>query len=240
MRRRRSPWRGLLVLVIVLAVLLVGADRLALVVADRQIASKVQSSQQLSRRPSVSIRGFPFLTQVLANRYPDVHLEVTDLAVGNGDRTVRLADVNANLSQVRTIDNFSGAAAQTASGTARLTYQELSRVLGVKLGYAGAGSDGNGRVQASSSINVLGQTIAGTASAEVSVSGADLLTFSAVQVGVPQSGVEVPQSLTDQLASIFKSRLSLRGLPFHLQIQRLIATKDGLSISAVASGITLR
>jgi hypothetical protein len=220
--------------VIVLAVLLVGADRLALLVAERQIAGKVQSSQQLSRRPSVGIEGFPFLTQVLANHYRTVRLAAQDLTVGSSDQKVQLADLDARLRDVRTVDSFSGASVETASGTATLRYQELSRALGVTLSYAGGG-----RVQASSSVEVLGKTVTGTASAELGVVGGDELTFSAVRVGLSQAGVSVPQQLTDQFSSIFANKLSLRGLPFHLQIQQLVATADGVRISATARGLTL-
>lgn len=217
-----------------LVLLVVAADRIGLLVAERQIASKVQSSQHLNRRPSVKIEGFPFLTQVLANRYPSVRLSADDLTVGNSDRTVRLASLNAHLQNVRTINTFSGASAQNASGTAMLTYPELSRAVGVTLGYAGGG-----RVKASSSLEVLGQTITATASAEVGITGGDELTFSAVRVGLPQGGVALPQQVTDQFSSVFANKLSLRGLPFHLRIQGLLATDQGVRISAEASDLTL-
>jgi hypothetical protein len=224
----------LLIFLIVFAVLVVAADRVSLLVAERQIASKVQSSQDLSSRPSVDIEGFPFLTQVLANHYPAVRLKAQDMPVGTSDRTVRLADLDARLHDLRTIDRFSGATAETANGTALLTYQELSRALGVTLGYAGGG-----RVQASSSVEVLGQTLTGTASAEVGIAGGDALTFSSIRVGVPQAGIAVPEQLSDQFSSIFANKLSLRGLPFHLRIQQLSATAEGVRISATARGLSL-
>jgi hypothetical protein len=218
----------------VLAVLLVAADRIGLLVAERQIASKVQSSQDLDRKPSVTIEGFPFLTQVVANHYPTMRLAAQGLTVGSSDRQVRLADVAARLHDVRTIDNYSGATVQTADGTATLSYAELSKALGVTVGYAGGG-----RVQASSSVEVLGKTVTGTASAEVGVAGGDELTFGSVRVGVPQAGVSVPEQVTHQISSIFDNKLSLRGLPFHLRIQQLVATEDGVRIAATARGLTL-
>lgn len=233
--RSRSPLRGLLIFLIVLAVLAVAADRIGLLVAERQIASRVQSSQDLARRPSVDIQGFPFLTQVLANRYPTVRLAAQDFAVGTSDRQVRLADLDARLHDVRAVDNFSGATAHTADGTAVLSYPELSRALGVTLGYAGGG-----RVQASSSVEVLGQTVTGTASAQVGVTGGDELTFSSIRVGVPQAGIAVPEQLTDQFSSIFASKLSLRGLPFHLRIGQLVAAEDGIRITATARDLVLK
>ena len=234
MRRHRSPLRGLLIFVLVLAVLAVAADRIGVVVAEQQIASRVQSSQDLSRAPSVDIAGFPFLTQVLANDYPNVRLTAPEMTVGDSNHRVKLADLDARLHDVRAIDRFSGATVQAADGTAMLTYPELSRALGVTVGYAGGG-----RVQASSSVEVLGKTVTGTASAEVGVVGGDALTFSSVRVGVPQAGISVPEQLTDQFSSVFANKLSLRGLPFHLRIQQLTATDEGVRIAATARGLTL-
>ena len=223
-----------MILVVVLAVLVAAADRIGLLVAERQIASRVQSSQDLDRRPDVDIEGFPFLTQVVANEYPTVKLVAEEFIVGNSDRRVRLADLDARLHDVRAVENFSGATARTADGTAMLTYQELSRALGVTVGYAGGG-----RVQASRSVDVLGKTVTGTASAEVGIVGGDELTFSSVRVGLPQGGIAVPEQVTDQLSSIFKNKLSLRGLPFHLRIQQLVATDEGVRIAATARDLTL-
>ncbi|MBV9823928.1 MAG: DUF2993 domain-containing protein [Actinobacteria bacterium] len=233
-RRRRSPLVTLLVVLLVLAVLAVIADRVGRVVAEQQISKKVQSSQDLDRRPTVDIEGFPFLTQVVANHYPTVHLTAQNLTVGSAERKVRLANLDARLHDVRTIDNFSGASVQTAEGTAMLSYAELSRALGVNLGYAGGG-----RVQASKTVQALGQSLTGTASADVSVAGGDELTFSAVRVGLSQGGVAVPKQVTDQFASLFEDKLSLRGLPFHLRIQQLVADEDGVHIAATARGLTL-
>jgi len=233
-RRRRSPLGILLVLLVVLAVLVVVADRVGQQVAERQIAKRVQSSQGLDRKPAVDIEGFPFLTQVASNHYPAVHVVAQNLTVGNSDRQVRLADLDARLHGVKAIDNYSGVSVETADGTAVLSYAELSRALGVSLSYAGGG-----RLQGTKSVTVLGQTVTGTASATVSVAGGDELTFSSVRVGVPQAGVTVPKEVTDQLSSLFENKLSLRGLPFHLRIQRLVADEDGVHIAATARGLTL-
>ena len=47
--------RKLLIAVIILAGLLLAADRIGVVVADHKIASKVQSAYDLPAKPSVSI-----------------------------------------------------------------------------------------------------------------------------------------------------------------------------------------
>src|SRR5690348_14973565 len=100
-RRRRSPRRGLLILLAVVVLLLVAADRIGLLMAERTVASKVQSSQHLANRPAVHIEGFPFLTQVIANRYRAVKLDSDHLTVGAQDKRVALDSLDARLTGVR-------------------------------------------------------------------------------------------------------------------------------------------
>src|SRR5258707_14126356 len=85
--------RKLLIAGIVIVVVMVGADRVAAVVADRQIASRVQASYHLPSKPSVSVQGFPFLTQVAAGSYHEI-----DLSTGQLDSSgVQVNDLVAHL-----------------------------------------------------------------------------------------------------------------------------------------------
>ncbi len=240
MTRRRTGfrWRGLLIFGVVVVVLLVAADRIALAVAERKVASKVQSAQNLASRPAVHITGFPFLTQVIANRYRTVRLSARGVKVGAGTNRIAISTLTAQLHGVRATGNYSGVTAETVQGTAELSYPELSRVVGAQLGFGGSGSDGTGRVQATRSVSALGQTISATVSAQVGITDGQLLTFSAVRVEVA-NGVGVPQAVADQLSSIFKNQLSLAGLPFGLRIQRVVAGPAGVAVSATAHDVNL-
>lgn len=237
--RRRSPWRGLLIFVLVIVVLLVVIDRVAVVVAEHRVADKVRSSQNLSATPSVSIDGFPFLTQVIGNRYRTVRVGASDLTVGTGSDRLKVSRLTARLGGVRATGHFSGVTANTVNGTASIGYAELSRVVGVKLGYAGIGTDGRGRVSANESVTALGKTITGTVSADVNIVGGSLLTFSAVKVGIADVGLLLPQSVTDQFAAIFAKQLSLSGLPFGLQVQSISVAKSGVAITATGHNVAL-
>jgi len=238
--RRRHRGRGLLILLIVVAVLLVAADRIAVVVAERKVASRVQSSQNLATAPSVTIEGFPFLTQVVANHYPKVKLAARGLTVGDSGKRVTVGSLTAQLGGVRAIGNYTGVTAQSVSGAATIGYSELSRLVGLDLSYAGATSDGNGRVQANASVTALGQTVRGTVAAELKVSTAQVLSFSQVQVAISGGvGVSVPQSITSQFQSLLAGQYSLAGLPFGLRIQRLQAGPSGVTIFATAHDVSL-
>lgn len=233
-RRRRSPGRGLLILLVFVVLLLVAADRIGLVVAERTVASKVQSSQDLANRPAVHIEGIPFLTQVIANRYQAVRLDSDHLTVGAQDKRVALDALDARLTGVRATKRFSGVTAERVTATARIGYPQLSQLLGIPLGY-----QQGGRVQTHKSVTVLGQTITGTVSAVVTVPGGDELGFSDVRVGVADTGVRLPQAAVNELTAVFSSQLSLAGLPYGLRVRQLDATSSGVAVTATATNVSL-
>ena len=76
-RRRRWPW-AVLGIVLVLVALFVVLDRVTVAYAENQAAQQMQS-QGFPTRPDVTIKGFPFLTQVAAKRLNDVHITASDV-----------------------------------------------------------------------------------------------------------------------------------------------------------------
>ena len=80
-RRGRRSLIGLIVVLVVLAGLFVVADRIAVGIADRRLADQAATqlaSRQITsaKKPTASIGGFPFLTQVLAGKYQKVTIDV--------------------------------------------------------------------------------------------------------------------------------------------------------------------
>src|SRR5437879_3731424 len=80
--------RTLLGLIVVLAVLLVGADRVGVAVAQDRIADRVQQQYKLPRKPGVHIDGVPFLDQAVRGRYDKITVTVGDWTQADvgGDR----------------------------------------------------------------------------------------------------------------------------------------------------------
>lgn len=224
-----------MITLVVLVLLLVVVDRVAVQVAAGVIASKVQKSQNLDQKPSVSIEGFPFLTQVIGNDYHSIRLSGHDVRVTADGTEVRLDSFKGQLTNVKTADHFHAVTAEKGTGTANLGYTELSRLVGSTVGYGT-----NGRVSATRTLTVDGQSLTGTVTAKVSVTDGDALSFADVQVSVQGVSQTVPQSVTDQFTNIFARRLSLSGLPFGLKITQVTATSTGVGVSATATNITLR
>jgi hypothetical protein len=91
-RRRRWPI-VVLVFLLLLAAIFVVADRVAVTVAEDQVATKLADQRPFIGKPAVSIHGFPFLTQAIGGKYDDI--EVT--GVGEPISGMTGARVDAHL-----------------------------------------------------------------------------------------------------------------------------------------------
>jgi hypothetical protein len=126
-RRRRKRWPIVLTVVIVLILAILGiGDQVAKSVAQNTIAQKIQSSG-LSAKPSVSIEGWPFLTQLAAK-----DIKVIDISGNNetasGSKVafnftakatgVHLSSLSSSASA--TVDNINGQAVLPFSSVATL------------------------------------------------------------------------------------------------------------------------
>ena len=127
-RRRRRGWIAALVLLAVLAVLFVIADQVAKAYAQNMIASKLQSSSGLSAKPSVTIEGFPFLTQVAAHDIGAIDLSASDVQAGKLD----ISSVKARATGVHLNSSFNSATIDQIAGTALIPFDALSTATGAQ------------------------------------------------------------------------------------------------------------
>jgi hypothetical protein len=235
---RRSRWPRAVIGLVVLVALLVAVDRIALVVAERAAGRTIQVSQHLDRTPSVSVAGFPFLTQLLAGHFGQVTLAASDLTVGQAGRTVRVSTVKADLHGVGVARDLSSVHADTAGATAEISYPDLSATLGVPVSYGGPSPDGVGRVRARKSVSVAGQQISGSVTAEVKIENGALRFVSPV-VSVDGAGAAaVPQSVVDAFSSLFGDPLALTRLPFGLTVRSVTADGQGVHITLAGTDVT--
>ena len=121
--------RRLLIVLVVLAALLVVADRVGVVVAENRLAGQIQQQLELDSKPDVSIRGIPFLTQAISGTYKDIRVKLPDVDAGDvQDVTVdaRLQGAHVSLS-----DALGGSVDQIPvdriSGTLLIPYDQLAR-----------------------------------------------------------------------------------------------------------------
>jgi hypothetical protein len=229
--RRSRLGRALLVALVVLVGLLVAADRIGVLVAERAAATTLQRSQHLAQRPSVSIGGFPFLTQLATGNFDHVHVTADNLTLAAGNSQLRVARLDVTLRHVHVSRDFTSARSQFSTATALIHYPDLSRTLGTQLSYAGGG-----RVRASAAVGVIpGVAVPGTATAAVHVKG-DALVFDDVQVSI--AGQAVPSALSSYFTGLFGTAVSLSGLPFGVHVQSVDVQPGGVTIALSAAGLT--
>lgn len=228
------------IVIVVLAVLFVAADRIAVGLAEDQAAQKIKSAQGVSSSGDVSvdIKGFPFLTQAADDELDRVDAELSDLPAQAGDSKINITHVNAHLRHVRLGDDFSSATAGDATGTAFISYRDLTKVAGedVSVGWGGTGGDGRGRVKVTAGITipVLDKTVSKSVNSTVGVSGGDTVRLHADKVpGGSLPGVE------GAIRKKIDFSRKLTGLPSGMKLQKVDATKKGVRLSVRGSDVDL-
>lgn len=218
-RRKRWPW-VLLVVVILLGGLFVVADRLALHFTEDKAAAAMQSSQHLQHKPNVSVGGFPFLTQLASRHFDDVTISAAGIDVGSGP-TLRIDAVIVHLHGVTAPSNYSSVRADTAVADARIAYADLSHTLGVPVT-----DGGNGRLVATPSATFAGHTFSARVTAVVHASSDKGITFADPTVSA--AGLNLPDIVTQTLATVFQTVISLKRLPFGVRVDSTDVTPTGV------------
>jgi len=130
----KKPVKITVIVVVVLAGLLVGADYGLAAAAEYQVSKKMRTNLNLANDPSVNIHGFPFITQALAGDYQDITVNATGVPAKN---TLRDLEVDADLHNVRVklSDLLSGNVSQVrvdeVDGQVKVKASDIGRLLGI-------------------------------------------------------------------------------------------------------------
>jgi hypothetical protein len=220
--------RKLLAFLIVLGLLAVAGDRLAEKLttdeAEQRLAAEGLSS------PTVDVRGFPFLTQLLARRFDDVHVSAASVRVGPG----QAERVSATARDVAVPSGGQATAGRlTARGT--IAYTEVLRRVdrsGLRLTDAGSG-----QVQLRRRLAVLGLTYDVVARGRVESRGNTLVvTPTSVRLA---GGGSLDQRLSALIADRFSLRYRIRGLPEGIRIDRVRPAQDGFVVDVSGRDVRL-
>ena len=233
----RALRRGLIAL-FVLAVLFVAADRLAVKLAEDEAAERIKSAQGAAStmETSVDIKGFPFLTQVAAKELDEIDAELSGIKAKAGGSDVTVSRVDARLQQVRIGGDYSSAVADKATGTALVSYADLTKAAyeGVRVSWGGKDDDGKGRVKVSAGIDILGQTFERSVTSTVSVSKGDTVELHADEI----PGGDIP-GLEDEIRERIDFARKIAGLPPGLELEKVEATKKGIELSVRGRNVEL-
>lgn len=148
--------RILLVIVVVLGGIFVAVDRAAVYFAESEAAGRIRITDATIGSTDVSIKGFPFLTQIAADQLDEVDVEITGIETAANGRRLRISRMNAALHDVKLADDYSSATATRATGTAVISYEDLTEAAsdGVAVEYGG-----NNKVKVTGTVDVLGNPI---------------------------------------------------------------------------------
>jgi hypothetical protein len=223
-RRRRWPW-VLGITLVVLVILAVAADFIARSVVQNRVAAEIQQ-QGFPRKPSVTIEGFPFLTQVASRDIRQVRFSARNVPEG----PVQVATVSAVLTGVHLDSGFTGGTVDQMHGSLLVTFPALAKALTSQIGSLGALASSAGLTlsaagpdEVRASVNLV--VTSGSATWRVSRLTGD-------EFGVKLAGESgIPGSL---LGSIGDFMITIPKLPLGVQISSVDITSQGLV--AIISG----
>jgi len=223
-RRRRRRWPVVLAVLVVLILAILGiGDQVAKAAAQNAIATKIQSSG-LSAKPSVSIEGWPFLTQLAAK-----DIKVIDISGNNetasGSKVAFNFTAKATGVHLSSLSSSASATVDNINGQAVLPFSSVASLLpisGVTL--SADPSKGPNAVQAD-----LG--IAGSVTGTVKLSGTS-------QIIVSLNGATGLASILGS-ASGQSYTIDIPKLPAGLVVRSVSVNSQGIVAAASASNTTL-
>jgi hypothetical protein len=206
---------------VLLGGLLFGSDRLAQQIAESRVSHQLQAELGTPTPPTVTVAGFPFLTQLLRQSFDSVHL-VADHVELPAAKPVPLKHLDLNLHQVTVRDRFTTFDAVRVDGAATLDYGDLSTLIAFPIAYAR-----DGKVEVQLKTTVVGVPITARIVGRPKVdSAAQTLTLSDPEITL--AGVDVPRSTSQALLSTLLKPVAISGIPYGLTLTGVTADEQGL------------
>jgi hypothetical protein len=204
---------------VVLAILAVAADFIAKFVAENKIASEIQL-QGFPKKPSVTIEGFPFLTQVVSRDISQVRISSQNIVEG----PVQISKVSAVITGIHLNSGFTSGTVDQLSGSLLVTFPALASTLTSQIGPLGTlvGSSGlklsaAGPHEVKAVLNLL--VTSGSATWRISrLSGQGLNVRLVASSGIPAS----------LLGSITNFTIKIPQLPLGVKIDSVTITPAGV------------
>jgi hypothetical protein len=235
---------------LLLAVLLIVADRAAEAEASSQLRTRVGT--ELAKRDvsyatlDVAVGGTPFLTQVVQRRFTSVTIDMTQAHISADGKQATLPSLHVVAGGVHfdPVAVLRGDPAtvttEVVSGNAIVTYATLSSLLDLSQYHLTdlQFEERDGGLRATGNVSVGSATVPMQATADVSVTNGriELRLRDAGAVGVTLPPVAV--SALDALVHAVLNP-DLPPLPFGIALQSLQVTPDGLAVAITGHDLTL-
>jgi len=231
--RRHRGLRNTIVVVLALIVLFVVGDRLAVLYAQNQVAQQFKEQGGFKGTPSVSIKGFPFLTQVIAHNIHEITITSDKIKAG----PVTITNLDADITDVKLNGAFTAGTIGHLDGKALIPFSGLVNALGGSLGGAGGLGDlgslasgvtiqsaGGNKVKAHFDLLI----VSGSATLKVTREPGNKIHIQLL------SSNGLPSQITDQLKDL---TVPIPALPLGMKIQRIQVNGDGISIHVTGANV---
>jgi hypothetical protein len=207
--------------IIVLLILLTIGDRVANAIAENTMANQFVKNG-FPVKPSVSIEGFPFLTQVLAHDIKHINISANNVPAGPVDIT----SIKGTMTGVHLNSSFNGGTVDHIQGVIFVAFASLAS--------AGNGGAGTGITMSQAGPDTVKITaglgpLSDTETARVTRNG------NAINVQVLPGG----GALGGLLSSFVSFSFNIPKLPAGLEITNLAVTQQGVTLTAVGNHTTL-
>lgn len=222
-RRRHRGLIGLLIALVVIVVLAVVGDQVAKAYAQNMIASKIQSSSGMPSKPSVTIEGFPFLTQVAEHDVRVINVSASNVPAGKFD----INSIKATATGVHLNSGFNSATISHINGTALITFASVEKALGVQ-GIATISAD---PADGPNAVKLSAGAI-GSITGKVEQTGPNEVTVSMGSL----SGLG---SLLGGAVPVQTQTIQIPKLPMGLVVRSVSVTDQGIVATASAQNTTL-
>jgi hypothetical protein len=208
---------------IVVLILLVIGDRVALAVAENDMADQFVSNG-LSVKPSVTIEGFPFLTQLAARDFHKVDISASNIPAG----PVTITSAKGTLTGMHFNSSFNGATVDHITVTIFVSFSALA-------GAGGLGGTGITITPAGPDLLKItagvGGVISDTEEAKVTQTGPQQISVQVLNNGGALGGI---------LSSFGSFSFNLpKGVPASLRITGVTLNSQGLTVTAAANNANL-
>jgi hypothetical protein len=252
-KRKRRGGPALLILLLVLIVLVIAADRIGAAVAEHQIANQAQSQLAgeditTTGRPDVTIKGFPFLTQVASGHYDRIDISVknpTSRGIRFDDVDVIATSVDAPASGL--ISGNPQVTAGKVTGTAHINWTAFQQMIdltgaqqyGLDPDTIRITSTTGGKIALTTPVTILGQTFTAAATGSVKVDHDKLhVTINSIKANGDALPSPVQQQL-NQLRTNLNFDVKIPPMPYNLKVDSINASDAGVSLTASATNVVL-
>ncbi|MGP3968441.1 LmeA family phospholipid-binding protein [Streptomyces sp. 6N223] len=225
----------------IVVVLFVVADRVALYITQGEVASRARGSLGLSEEPDVSIKGFPFLTQVAGQNLDKVTLGLDEYEALVDGETVMVTDLDLELRDTELSGGYSDAVASEASGSGVISYDALTDAYGELLGSENNGfgatfeyADG-GLLLVNLQVRAMGQSLnVGSVTCEMVLEG-NSITMEIVEENIPESIPGGEAIVREEL----ETERTISELPDGLSLSSVEPTAEGIVLSVQGADVNL-